>query len=111
MTRNINIEGTIAGAPFELRVLYEHDPGQPWTWDCAPLGESVGIIEMGIVSKSGEGDLTLNPDQHNAILETCRDAIEEACLEDAAEVLKANGWIYDQHYRAWKCPRMRRMAL
>jgi hypothetical protein len=70
----------------------------------------VGIIEMGIVSKSGEGDLTLNPDQHNAILETCKEAIEEACLEDAAEVLTAEGWQYDQFYRAWKRPRMRRTA-
>ncbi len=110
MIRDINIPGTINGADFQLRVVYEHDPGQPWAWDCAPLGESVAIIEMGIVSKSGNGDLTLNPDQQAAILETCEDAIFEQCLEDAAEVLTAEGWTFDQHYRAWSRPRMRRYA-
>jgi hypothetical protein len=110
MTRDINIEGTIAGAPFELRVVYEHDPGQPWAWDCAPLGESVAIIELSIVSKSGQGDLTLNPDQQAAILETCEDAIYSACFEDAAEQLQADGWTFDSHYRAWIRPRMRRYA-
>ncbi len=111
MRRDINLEGTIAGADFTLRVVYEHDPGQPWSFDCAPAGESVDIIEMGFVSKSGEGELTLNPDQHDAILETCKEAIEEACFEDAAEVLRADGWRYNSFYRAWEQrPRMRRTA-
>ena len=110
MTRDINIPGTINGADFQLRVVYEHDPGQPWAWDCAPLGESVAIIEMSIVSKSGNGDLTLNQDQQAAILETCEDAIFEQCFEDAAEVLTAEGWTFDSHYRAWSRPRMRRYA-
>ena len=110
MTRNINIPGTINGADFALWVQYDHDPGQPWSWDCAPLGESVAIIEMGIVSKSGNGDLTLNPDQQAAILETCENAIFDACFEDAAEVLTAEGWTFDQHYRTWSRPQMRRYA-
>jgi hypothetical protein len=110
MIRNINIEATLAGAPFSMWVQYDHDPGQPWTYDCGPLGESVEIVDMGIVSKSGDGELRLNEDQFNAVLETCREAIEETCLEDAAEVLRCEGWEYDSHYRAWSRPRMRRTA-
>lgn len=104
MRRDVNVEGALAGAAFILRVVYEHDPGQPWPPDCAPLKESVDIIEMSIVSKSGVGDLVLNPDQHNAILETCQEAIEEVCFEDAAEVLRAEGWQYDSLYRVWERP-------
>jgi hypothetical protein len=105
MIRNINIEGQIVGGKFQLWVKYSHDPGQPWYYDCAPLPESVEIVDMGIVSRSGEGDLAFNADQFSAILETCREAIEEVCLEDAAEVLASEGWAHDQFYRAWKRPR------
>lgn len=51
MIRDINIPGTISGTDFQIWCQYDHDPGQPWAWDCAPLGESVEIIDMGIVSK------------------------------------------------------------
>jgi hypothetical protein len=110
MIRDINIDCQIAGSTFSIWVKYSHDPGQPWYYDCAPLPESVEIVDMGIVSRSGEGDLAFNADQFSAILETCREAIEEVCLEDAAEVLASEGWTFDQYYRAWKRPRMRRTA-
>lgn len=104
MIRKIYIPGTINGADFKLQVVYDYDPGQPWTLDCAPLSENIEIIEMSIASKSRNNNLIFNPDQHYALLETCEDAILEACLRDAAEILWEEGWIYDQHYKTWKKP-------
>lgn len=105
MIRNIDIEGQIAGSTFTIWVKYSHNPGNPWLLDNGLSPESIKIIDIGIVSKSGEGNLAFNADQFQAIMDSCHEAIKNVCLYDAAEVLLSEGWTYNQFYRAWKRPR------
>lgn len=67
-----------------IEVFYVHDPGEQAARDCAPVPESVEIIDI-------------------AILGDCKDIIA-GCLEHAGAELRSEGWVYDPYARVWTPP-------
>jgi len=104
-----NIEITIAGEPMEIGVDFVYSPGEPESPDCPSLPESVEVLDMYLITPTGDEDTKFSPGQFSAVMAAAGPAIKQALLEgmhqefEAAGFVRRNGrWIPGESLKSYR---------
>ena len=105
------VDLTIAGAPMELGVDFAYEPGEPEA-DCPAVPESVEVLELYLLSPTGDEDTTFTPGQFSAVMAAAGKAIEQALLEgvrqdmqDAGFIRRGGRWVPGEALKSYRAAR------